>query len=104
MTRRSRWLGAICFALVLSGCASSLKIRDILDNPARYNGRSVQIHGVVTKTSMSLGRGAYELSDNTGSILIVAQEAPRHGSSLKVQGTFRSSFNWGDGTVAAIVE
>jgi hypothetical protein len=53
---------------------------------------------------MSLGRGAYELSDNTGSILIVAQEAPRHGSSLKVQGTFRSSFNWGDGTVAAIVE
>ncbi len=102
--KRARWLTAVLAALVLSGCASSLKIRDILENPARYNGRTVQIHGVVTKTSMTLGRGAYELSDNTGSILIVADETPRHGSSLKVQGTFRSSLSWGDDTVAAIVE
>lgn len=102
--KRSRWLAAVVVALVLSGCASSLKIRDILENPSRYNGRTVQIHGVVTKTSMSLGPGAYELSDNTGSILIVADQAPRHGSSQKVQGTFRSAFNWGGGTVSAIVE
>ena len=104
MIGKRRWVTAICFALVLSGCASSLKIRDILENPARYNGRTVQIHGVVTKTSMTLGRGAYELSDNTGSILIVADGAPRHGTSLKVQGTFRSAYSWGDGTVAAVVE
>ena len=104
MTWQRRWLAVSCLALALSGCASSLKIRDILDNPARYNGRTVQIHGVVTKTSMSLGRGAYELSDNTGSILVMTDDSPRHGASLKVQGTFRSSFNWGDRTVAAIVD
>ena len=91
--------------MLLAGCASSIKVRDLLSDPGRYNGRTVQVHGVVTK-GWPLMNGAYELSDNTGSILVIIDDprAPRDGTSLKVRGTFRSSYQWDGDNVAAILK
>jgi len=88
-----------------AGCASSLKIRDILENPARYNGQTVQVHGVVTKGGPIMS-GAYELSDNTGTIMVILSErgAPRDGTSLKIQGTFRSGFDYDGSRIAVILK
>jgi hypothetical protein len=97
-------MGVLVVAGIAGACASSLKVRDLLGDPGRYNGRTVQLHGVVTRGGPVLS-GAYQLSDNTGSILVVVGESvpPRQGTSLKVQGTFRSSFSWGGQQVAAVV-
>ena len=88
-----------------ASCASSLKIRDLLENPARYNGQTVQVHGVVTRGGPIMS-GAYELSDNTGTIMVILSErgAPRDGTSLKVQGTFRSGFDYDNSRMAVILK
>jgi len=99
-------MAAVVVIVVLqASCASSLKIRDLLENPARYNGQTVQVHGVVTRGGPIMS-GAYELSDNTGTIMVILSErgAPRDGTSLKVQGTFRSGFDYDNSRIAVILK
>jgi hypothetical protein len=95
----------MAIAAIQTGCASSLKIRDLLENPARYNGQVVQVHGVVTRGGPIMS-GAYELSDNTGTIMVILNErgAPRDGTSLKIQGTFRSGFDYDNSRIAVILK
>lgn len=95
----------VLIAALQAGCASSLKIRDLLENPARYNGQTVQVHGVVTKGGPIMS-GAYELSDNTGTIMVIlpASGAPRDGTSVKVQGTFRSGYDYDNSRIAVILK
>ncbi len=96
---------AVVIAVLQAGCASSLKIRDLLENPGRYNGQTVQVHGVVTRGGPIMS-GAYELSDNTGTIMVILSErgAPRDGTSLKVQGTFRSGYDYDNSRIAVILK
>jgi hypothetical protein len=95
----------VVIAGLQAACASSLKIRDLLENPARYDGQVVQVHGVVTRGGPIMS-GAYELSDNTGTIMVILNErgAPRDGTSLKVQGTFRSGFDYDNSRIAVILK
>lgn len=95
----------LALAAMLAACASSLKIRDLLEDPARYNGQIVQVHGVVTRGGPVMS-GAYELSDNTGTIMVILPErgAPRDGTSLKVQGTFRAGFDYDGSKIAVILK
>jgi hypothetical protein len=96
---------AVAIAVLQAACASSLKIRDLLENPGRYNGQTVQVHGVVTRGGPMMS-GAYELSDNTGTIMVILSErgAPRDGTSLKVQGTFRSGYDYDNSRIAVILK
>lgn len=91
--------------LAAASCASSLKIRDVLRDPARYNGQTVQLHGVVSRGGPVMS-GAFELSDNTGTIMVILPEksAPREGTSLKVQGTFRSGYDYDGSRIAVILK
>ena len=105
---RTSWFKTGLAALLLvatSGCASSLKIRDLLENPGRFNGQTVQVHGVVTRGGPVMS-GAYELSDNTGTIMVILPQrgAPRDGTSLKVEGTFRSGFDYDGSKIAVILQ
>jgi hypothetical protein len=95
----------VAVAALQASCASSLKIRDLLENPARYNGQTVQVHGVVTRGGPIMS-GAYEFSDNTGTIMVILSErgAPREGTSLKIQGTFRSGFDYDGSKIAVILK
>ncbi|MEJ2335797.1 MAG: hypothetical protein P8Y10_06875 [Gemmatimonadales bacterium] len=113
--RRNRGMGVrlrvglvaavVAIAVLQAGCASSLKIRDLLEDPGRYNGQTVQVHGVVTRGGPIMS-GAYELSDNTGTIMVILSErgAPRDGTSLKVQGTFRSGYDYDNSRIAVILK
>lgn len=93
-------------ALLAGACRGTVPIRDLLDDPARYDGESVRVEGRVTGSVGALGRGAYRVSDGTGTLGVVSERggAPREGVEVGVEGTFRSVFTFGDRTEAVLVE
>lgn len=93
-------------ALGLSACAHTVPIRDLLDRPQEFNGKTVQIEGTVTQSAGLLGTGAYEIDDGTGKIYVVAQGGgvPRAGSKTKAKGRFEALFTFLGRTAAAIVQ
>jgi hypothetical protein len=90
----------------LSACAGSIRIRDLLDQPQKYEGKTVRVAGTVTKSAGVLGTGAYEIDDGTGTIYVIArgQGIPREGAKTRAQGRFESVFSFLGRTMAAIVQ
>ena len=94
------------FAAILGGCASTVRISELLAEPQRYDGQTVQVEGTVTRGAGILGVGGYEVDDGTGQIFVVAQGTgvPAQGSRTKVKGTFEPLFSFGGRSVAAILQ
>ena len=92
--------------LVLAGCASVTPIGRLLDDPSRYNGKTVRVEGEVQQAAGGLGLGAYQVKDNTGTLTVVSEQggAPRTGAKIKVKGTFQSLFTLGARTLAVLRE
>ena len=105
-TTPTRLAGLALVALLLQGCASVTPIGDLLAEPQRYSGKEVTVRGDVTRGIGVLGIGAYEIEDDTGSIVVIAQGqgVPAQGSRSKVRGRFESVFSLAGRTVAAIVQ
>ncbi|MCC6242755.1 MAG: hypothetical protein IT353_07925 [Gemmatimonadaceae bacterium] len=104
--RRARTSIMLGIALVgLSACARATHIRDLLDRPQEYDGKTVRVKGTVTQSVGVLGAGAYEIDDGTGKIYVVAkgQGVPRQGAKTKAEGRFESVFSILGRTMAAIV-
>lgn len=104
--RRSRSL-LLGLALVgLSACAHTVRIRDLLDRPQDFDGRTVEVAGTVTQSAGVLGTGAYEIDDGTGRIYVIAQGqgVPRQGARTKAKGRFEAVFSFLGRTMAAIVQ
>jgi hypothetical protein len=101
-----RALFALAFAWTLAGCASTVRIGELLAQPQRYDGETVHIEGTVTRSAGILGVGGYEVDDGTGQIFVVAQGGgvPAQGSRTKVSGTFEPVFNFGGRSIAAILQ
>jgi hypothetical protein len=108
MTRRGglRVGLAVAFAMTLGGCASTVRIGDLLAEPQRYAGQTVQVEGTVTRSAGILGVGGYEVDDGTGQIFVVAQGTvvPAQGSRTKAKGTFEPVFSFGGRNIAAILQ
>ncbi len=104
--RRSLLVLSFACALLLTGCASVTPIGQLLDNSSRYDGKTVRVAGEVHESAGFLGRGAYQLSDGTGTVTVVSQEAspPRTGSRIGVKGTFQALFTLGATTLAVLQE
>ena len=68
-TQRLLLVGAL---FVLAGCASVTPINQLLNDPSRYDGKTVRVKGQVKGAVGGLGVGAYEIQDNTGSLTVVA--------------------------------
>ncbi len=102
--RTTAMLGVVL--LGLNACAGTIHIRDLLDQPQKYEGKNVRISGTVTKSAGLLGNGAYEVDDGTGKIYVIARGAgvPREGAKTKAQGRFESVFSFLGRTMAAIVQ
>ena len=62
-------------AVALTGCSRTIRIRDLLDRPQEYNGKTVKGQGV-----------------------------PREGAKAKAEGRFESVFSFLGRTMAAIVQ
>lgn len=104
--RRTRTTLMVGMVLVgLSACSRAIHIRDLLDRPQEYDGKTVKVQGTVTQSVGVLGTGAYEIDDGTGKIYVVAkgQGVPRQGAKTKAEGRFESVFSILGRSMAAIV-
>ena len=92
--------------LGLGACSRTIHIRDLLDRPQEFDGKTVQVAGTVTQSAGVLGTGAFEIDDGTGKIYVVARGSgvPREGAKTKAQGRFESVFSLLGRTMAAIVQ
>jgi len=97
---------AFVLAIALSGCASTVRISDLMAAPQRYDGQTVRIEGTVTRSAGVLGVGGYEIDDGSGQIFVVAQTGgvPAQGARTRVTGRFQSIFNLAGRSVAAIMQ
>ena len=94
------------FLTSVSACAGTTRIRDLLDRPQEYQGKTVRVEGTVTRSAGVLGTGAFEIDDGTGKIYVVSggQGVPREGAKTKAEGRFESVFSILGRTMAAIVQ
>jgi hypothetical protein len=92
--------------LLVLGCPGAKPIRELLDDPSRYDGKSVRIAGQVKEAAGVLGYGAYKVDDGTGTLTVISQGggAPRVGAKVGVEGTFRAAFTLGSQSVAVLME
>lgn len=105
-TKRRAGLAALLL-LALSGCGRffATSIKDILENPAAYEGRTVKLEGTVTDATNILVVKFYHLEDATGRIVVVAHKAvPLRGARVSVAGTVHQAFAVGDETLTVVVE
>ena len=92
--------------LVLAGCASVTPIGQLMNDPSRYDGKTVKIEGQVKGSVGGLGVGAYQVKDNTGTISVVSQrgDPPPSGSKIGVKGKFQALLTLGIKSLAVIQE
>ena len=93
--------------LSLSGCGgNATSIKDLMSDPASYDGKTVQVDGQVKSNIGALGFGAYQVDDGTGTITVVTTSggAPQEGAKVAVEGKFRSGFTIGDQSAVVIME
>ena len=100
------WQLAAAVVLLLRGCGGTTPIKTLLDDPDRFDGKTVRIMGTVQESVGALGFGAYEIKDATGTLPVVSQGggAPRSGAEVGVEGTFRAAFTLGTRSAAVLVE
>jgi hypothetical protein len=104
---RTRRMLATVALVVLAGCPGTKPIRELLDDPGRYEGETVRIAGVVQQSVGALGFGGYQVNDGTGTLTVVVQSGgatPRVGATVGVEGTFRSAFTLGPISAAVLIE
>lgn len=91
---------------LLAGCASVTPIGQLLDNASRYDGKTVRIEGQVRGSAGVLGRGAYQVNDNTGTLTVVSEvgDPPRTGARVGVKGIFQALFTLGSKSLAVLRE
>jgi len=92
--------------LLLAGCAGVTPIGELLDNPARYDGKTVRVEGEVKESAGGLGLGAYQVKDNTGTLTVVSEKGgpPRTGSKVGVKGRFEALITLGSKSLAVLRE
>jgi hypothetical protein len=104
--RFSMRLALAAALLAAAGCAGVTPIKTLLDDPGRYDGKTVKVAGVVKGGISILDVGTYQIDDGTGTLYVVTKEggAPREGARVGVQGEFKSAFTLGTTTAAVLVE
>jgi hypothetical protein len=99
-------LSLVGLLFVLAGCASVTPINQLLNDPSRYDGKTVRIKGEVRGAVGGLGVGAYEVKDQTGRLTVVSQrgDPPRTGAQVGVMGKFQSLLSLGFKSLAVLRE
>lgn len=93
--------------LLLAACPGTKPIKELLDDPSRFDGKTVRIAGEVKESIGALGFGVYQVNDGTGTLTVVSKAGngtPRVGATVGVQGEFRSAFTLGTQSLAVLME
>lgn len=99
-------LALVSAAMLGNGCASTTSIGDIKANPSQYEGKEVSLKGTVNNSFWLalLTKGAYELTDNTGSIWVVcSQTPPSKNTIIKIRGTVEKAVTIGDRSLGTVI-
>lgn len=102
-----KYLLVIAAALAVLACnEKTTSIKTLLEDPARFDGKTVRVSGEVERAIGALGYGAYEIKDATGTIPVVSEGggAPTRGAQVGVEGTFRAAYTLGIESRAVIIE
>jgi|SRR5262245_8729887 hypothetical protein len=93
-------------AVFLTACPRQTTINQVNGDPARYRGKEILIVGAVTNSFGAVGRGAYELSDETGKIWVLTERgAPTKGARVGAVGKYINGVVWdGRNYGSALVE
>jgi hypothetical protein len=96
----------LAILFLLAGCASVTPINQLLNDPSRYDGKTVRIKGTVKGAVGGLGVGAYEVKDNTGTLTVVSDKGdpPRTGANVGVKGKFQALLSLGFKSLAVLRE
>lgn len=90
MTRASRLILAVLFAVFTAACASGASVGQLKTNPGRYVDKNVTVRGTVTSSwgIPLVPLKMYQVDDGTGEILVVSdtQRVPARGAQVKVTG------------------
>jgi len=92
--------------LLLLACPGTKPIKELLDDPGRFDGQTVRIAGEVTQAAGALGFGAYQVNDGTGTLTVVSEKGgpPRSGSKVGVKGRFEALITLGSKSLAVLRE
>lgn len=104
--RSSALLPLVGAILLFTGCAGVTPIGELLDNPARYDGKTVRVAGEVKESAGGLGLGAYQVRDDSGTLTVVSETGgpPRTGSKIGVKGRFEALITLGSRSLAVLRE
>lgn len=105
--QRARRLVPLAVLLAaLTGCASVTPIGDLLNDSARYNGKTVRIKGEVTRSVGAVVAGAYQVRDETGTLTVVSDRAspPPEDTRIGVKGVFQALVTLGSRSLAVLRE
>jgi hypothetical protein len=73
-------------ALVLSACAP-MTIGRINSDPSRFRNQTVRVSGTVTNSVGLMGKGGYQIEDQSGKIYVISGSGvPSRGSRVTVTG------------------
>ena len=84
--------------MLFSACPGTVAIKELLDDPARFDGKTVRIAGVTKEAAGAFAFGVYQVDDGTGLLTVVNEGAgstPQVGAKVGVEGTFQSVFTLG---------
>ena len=93
--------------MLLAACPGTKSIKELLDDPSRFDGKTVRIVGNVRESIGALGVGAYQVDDGTGTLTVISKAGngtPRVGATIGVEGVFRSAFTLGTVSAAVLME
>ena len=101
-----RFATLMLLLVACAGCKGATPIKEILDDPGRFSGKTVTVAGKVTSSVGVLGVGAYTVKDETGSIVIISKTngVPREGAKVGVEGTVQPGFTVGAQTLTVLQE
>jgi hypothetical protein len=101
-----RHIGVLAAVLGLAcGTLFPTPIRNILDSPATYEGKTVLISGDVEESVNVLILRYYLVRDESGRIPVVTSGAvPRRGTRVRVRGVVRQAFAIGDESLTVLIE
>ncbi len=95
-----------CALFAITGCAGVTPINELMRNSSKYNGKTVRIKGEVKQSAGLLGRGAYQLKDDTGQLTVLSETSspPPSGSKIGVKGVFEALLTIGSRGLAVLRE
>jgi len=91
--------------LFMTACVPTSPIRDIVDNPRQYAGKTVTIEGTVSAVYSLIVIKYFEVNDGTGVIGVVSEKPlPKKGEHVRVTGELQEAFSLGDKSMTIIFE